>query len=222
MKKILSILIVFFPWKIKRYLYIKIFKYNIHKSSYIGYSILFPKKLELDENARIGHLNFCKNIDLLKINKNGILENLNWITGCPSHVKSSFTYKEDRFPALIIDENSAITSKHSIDCTDTITIGKFTTIAGNRSELLTHSINPYTNRQECNKIYIGDYNFIGTRCVILGKTSTANNSIFGAMSLLNKEYLDESILYAGVPSKIIKKLNYEDIKYFHRKEGRVN
>ena len=32
MKKILSILIVLFPWKIKRYLYIKIFKYNIQKN----------------------------------------------------------------------------------------------------------------------------------------------------------------------------------------------
>jgi acetyltransferase-like isoleucine patch superfamily enzyme len=222
MKKILSILIVLFPWKIKRYLYIKIFKYKIHKNSYIGYSILHPKKLELDENARIGHLNFCKNIDLLKINKNGILENLNWITGCPSDNKESYSYKVDRYPALIIGEESAITSKHTIDCTDTIEIGKFTTIAGNKSELLTHSINPYTNRQECNKIKIGDYNFIGTRCVILGNVTTANYSIFGALSLLNKMYNDEVCLYGGVPSKKIKELSLDEIKYFTRVEGKVS
>lgn len=222
MKKILSILILILPWKIRRIIYIKIFGYKINKNSYIGFSIIFPKNLIMKEYSRIGHLNICKNIDLLQLDQHSIIENLNWITGFPS-IKNSIHFVDfkERIPALIIGEHSAITSRHSIDCTDTIEIGKFTTLAGSKTQILTHSINPMTGKQECNKIFIGNYNFIGTSCVILNTCITSDYSIFGAMSLLNKRYIKEFRLYGGIPAKEIKEVD-KNWKYFTRKEGKVD
>ncbi len=222
MKKIIALLILIFPWSIRRYLYQIFFGYKIDKTSYIGYSLLFPEKLIMKKNSRIGHLNICKKIDALELDENAILENLNWITGFPSQTNSNhFSHQANRFPALIIKEHAAITSRHSIDCTDTIIIGSFSTIAGARSQLLTHSINLALGKQECSKIIIGKYNFLGTNCVILKGCETNDYNIFGASSLLNKKYIDKYILNGGIPAKQIKTLP-EDWKYFTRTIGSID
>jgi acetyltransferase-like isoleucine patch superfamily enzyme len=106
-----------------------------------------------------------------------------------------------------------------IDCTDSIKIGNFSTIAGYYSQLLTHSINLRISRQECSTITIGDYCFIGTNCVILPGSMIPNFSILGACSLLNRKYEEEYFLYSGVPAKPIKKLN--DYQFFLRSSGVV-
>ncbi len=95
------------------------------------------------------------------------LGSLIYISGYPTSLSDHFNHIENRKCQLYIGRHSAITSRHFIDCTAGIKIGKYTTIAGIRTQILTHSIDLVKNRQDARPIEIGDYCFIGTNCVIL-------------------------------------------------------
>ncbi|MFL5787405.1 MAG: acyltransferase, partial [Flavisolibacter sp.] len=145
----------------------------------------------------------------------------NWITGFPTGtISNHFKHQSLRKPQLLLKESAAITKNHHIDCTDQIEIGRFATIAGYNSQLLTHSIDVTENRQDCAPIYIGDYTFVGTNVVILGGSYLPSNSVLGAKSLLNKSYSDEWKLYGGVPAKPLTDIPHT-AKYFSRKNGFV-
>jgi acetyltransferase-like isoleucine patch superfamily enzyme len=115
-------------------------------------------------------------------------------------------------------ECSAITKNHHIDCTNLIQIGRFTTVAGYQTQLLTHSIDILKSCQDSAPILIGDYTFIGTNATILGGAILPDYSVLGAKSLLNKPYSQKWMLYGGVPAKPLRELP-KDAKYFHRTDG---
>lgn len=223
----IQIILFFFPWKIRRWFLTSIFKFEIHSTARIGFSIILSKKLKLEEKSRIGHLVFCKKIDNLYLNKYSTIGNLNFITGFSTsiddfaYLNGHFAHDLDRKCELVINENSAITSKHFLDCNGGIYIGKFTTIAGIKSTFLTHSIDIYKNRQDTKPILIGDYCFVGTGCIILGGSILPNYSVLGAGAVLSKKYTVSNHLYGGVPAKPIKNLDNNDVKYFTRKNGFV-
>src|SRR3546814_16448276 len=74
---------------------------------------------------------------------------------------SYFSSSPNRKSALIMHEHSGITRKHLLDCSDTIEIGKFSLVAGWRSQILTHSPDFEKNCQMCLPTVIGSYYFIG-------------------------------------------------------------
>ncbi len=144
----------------------------------------------------------------------------NWITGFPLGPSEHFANEKDRRPELIIGAHSAITHRHLIDCTNRITIGKFTTFAGFQSQMLTHTIDLAINRQTSAPISIGDYCFIGTNSVLLGGSVVPDYCVVGAKSLVNKAFSDTHQLYGGVPARAVQKLP-EDYAYFRRTTGFV-
>lgn len=221
MKFFLAILTVFMPWKIKYFIFKKYFKYNVDKSCRIGFSFIFLDHLSMANGAVIGHLNVIKGLFLLEIGESSSIGNLNWISGFPLKSDSvHFATELNRFPALCIGKHSAITNRHLIDCTSKITIGDFSTFAGFRSQMLTHSINLYLSKQESSEIIIGDYCFVGTNSILLKGTSLPSYSILGANSTLTKKFTTEYCLYAGNPA-VIKKNLKQDMSYFNRKIGFV-
>ena len=220
MKTLLMFFSMLLPWSMRRALLEKQFGYSIHPSSRIGFAWILPRRLIMEEGSRIGHLTFCKNIDLLHLGAHAIIGQLNWITGFPSGSSRHFAHLPERRPELIVERHAAITSRHLIDCTARIRIGAFATIGGFRSQLLTHSVDFDAGRQTAEPIDIGEYCFTGTNSVVLGGSSLPHHSILGAQSLLNKKWDDAYRLYAGVPAKPLKELSSE-MGYFTRTEGFV-
>jgi acetyltransferase-like isoleucine patch superfamily enzyme len=220
MKTLLMFFSMLLPWGLRRALLEKQFGYSIHPSSRIGFAWILPRRLIMEEGSRIGHLTFCKNIDLLHLGAHAIIGQLNWITGFPSGASRHFAHLPDRRPELIVERHAAITSRHLIDCTARIRIGAFATIGGFRSQLLSHSIDFDAGRQTAEPIDIGEYCFTGTNSVVLGGSSLPHHSILGAQSLLNKRWDEAYRLYAGVPAKPVKELSSE-MGYFTRTEGFV-
>ena len=220
MKKFLAVASLLLPWSWRRSFLEKQFGYSIHPSARIGFAWIFPRRLVMEEGSRIGHLTFCKNIDLLQLGAHAIIGQLNWITGFPSGPSRHFAHQPDRRPELIVERHAGISSRHLIDCTARIQIGAFTTIGGFRSQLLTHTIDLAGGRQTAEPIEIGEYCFTGTNSVLLGGSSLPHHSVLGAQSLLNKKWDEPYRLYAGVPARPVKELSSE-MKYFHRSEGFV-
>jgi acetyltransferase-like isoleucine patch superfamily enzyme len=220
MRTLLCFLSLLLPWSLRRALLEKQFGYSIHPSSRIGFAWILPRHLVMEEGSRIGHLTFCKNIDLLHLGAHATIGQLNWITGFPSGPSRHFEHQPDRRPELIVETHAAITSRHFIDCTARIRIGAFATVGGFRSQLITHSIDFARSRQTAKPIDIGEYCFTGTNSVVLGGSSLPHHSILGAQSLLNKKWDEAYRLYAGVPAKPVKELSSE-MGYFSRTEGFV-
>ncbi|WP_200391074.1 acyltransferase [Roseibacillus ishigakijimensis] len=173
------------------------------------------------EGATIGHLNFVGNLDQLKMDTRSRIGRANWITGYSVEKKEHFQHVLKRKSQLIMEEESTITRSHHIDCTDQVKLGKYATIAGYRSQILTHSICLRENRQDCAPVEIGSYSFVGTNCVILGGAKLPNKSALGASSLLRKSEQGQPGLYSGVPAIRVTELDRE-FKYFNRSKGRVD
>jgi acetyltransferase-like isoleucine patch superfamily enzyme len=218
---LLKLICVLLPWKLRRFILQKRFGYELDSSARIGLAWVYPGKLIMGKNSRIDHFTVAIHLDLIQIGNDSSIGRSNWITGMSAINETKFfKHQENRKAELRIGNHSHITKKHHIDCTNLIQIGDFATIAGYNSQFLTHSIDPYENRQHSEPIVINDYTFVGTNVVVLGGAILPAKSILGAKSLLNKQFIEEYKLYGGVPAKPISDLD-KDLKYFSRESGIV-
>lgn len=141
----------------------------------------------MEEGASIGAFNIAVHLDRIHLGKSSTIGRSNWITGFPTGTGSRhFAHDKERISELIIGKESAITKNHHIDCTNRIKIGDFVTIAGYRSQFLTHSIDVYKNRQDSHPITIDDYCFVSTSVVILGGATLPAYSVLAAGAVLAK------------------------------------
>jgi acetyltransferase-like isoleucine patch superfamily enzyme len=220
-KILINCFVVLLPWCIRRRILNTFYHYGISPTAKIGFSYIFPKHLIMNDGAKIGHLNVAVHLDMLQMGRKASIARGNWITGFPTGTSSKhFAHQKDRKSELIIGNESAITKNHHIDCTNRIAIGDYVTLAGYRSQLLTHSIDVSEGRQSSHPISIGDYSFVSTGVILLGGCKLPAYSVLAAGSVLTKSFHDEYVLYGGVPAKPIKNLSHE-AAYFLRKEGYV-
>lgn len=209
------------PFILKKIIYKYIFNFKIDSSAKVGFSFILPSTLTMKKNSRIGNFNVIKGAEEVIIDEYGSIGNLNWISGFPINTKSKhFSDQPSRKPSLTLSEHAAITNRHLIDCTDSVNIGRFSTFAGFRSQILTHSISITESRQRSGPVVIGDYTFVGTASIILPNSSLPDFSVLGAGSVLNKKHTNEYMLYAGNPARPIKNIDRETA-YFNRKIGYV-
>jgi acetyltransferase-like isoleucine patch superfamily enzyme len=174
----------------------------------------------MGKNARIGHLTVCRGLRALEIGDYGRIGNLNWITGDGDNPLPRARSNDKAEPILRVSAHSAITHRHYIDCSDRIELGAFTTIAGVRSQLLTHSIDLGICRQQAEPIRIGDYCFIGTGCIVLPGAELPDFSVLAAGSVLRENMSQPWTLYAGTPARTRKRIPAE-YAYFRRMVGYV-
>jgi acetyltransferase-like isoleucine patch superfamily enzyme len=211
---------LFLPWCLRRPILCAL-GFKLHPTSRIGLSLILADHLIMEANSRIGNLTVCKNIQKLHLAEYATIGNLNWITGYPAGGTKHFTHQENRKPELILDVHASITNRHLIDCTNSISIGSFTIVAGFQSQMITHSIDLQECRQSSNPISIGKYCFVGSNSVLLGGSVLPDYSVLGANSFLSKAFTESYYLYAGVPARPVKQLPH-DYKYFQRQVGFVN
>jgi acetyltransferase-like isoleucine patch superfamily enzyme len=220
MRAIVFVLSMLLPWQLRRKVLEWLLHYELHSSSRLGLSLIIPQRLIMGPNSRIDNLTICRGLDLLELGEGAIIGRLNWITGYPSQDKRKFSFARERRSALVLHDNAAVTNRHLIDCTAEVVIGSYSTVAGYRTQILTHSIDLSASRQDAQPITIGSYCFLGTGCILLGGSSLPDRSVLGAMSLLNHAFTEELWLYAGTPARPIQPLA-SDLAYFHRSSGVV-
>lgn len=208
MRLVLQIFLFLLPWPARRFLLSRLFGYSISRDAYIGYSILLARKLSMGAASRIGHLSMITTLAEVALGDHARIGNLNWITGASPGSR------------LLLDDHSAITHRHLIDCTDEIRIGRFSTLAGWRSQLLTHSIDIETGRQSSASITIGDFCFVGTGTILLKGCSLPSYSVLAAGAVLASRPEDTYGLYGGVPARFLSALS-PDAAYFTRATGFV-
>ncbi|HVT28846.1 MAG TPA: hypothetical protein VHE81_12600 [Lacipirellulaceae bacterium] len=221
MKILFRGLIVLLPWIIRRHVLRWFYGYELDPTSHIGFSWIYPASLKMGAHAKIGHFNIAIHLDRIEMGPSATIDRCNWITGFPRKDLRHFGHVTHREPWLIVGEHASITKHHHFDCTAKIVVGAFTTIAGYRSQFLTHSIDIVGNQQDCGPIQIGEYCFVGTSVVALAGCSLPPRSVAGACALLNKAYVAPGWLYAGVPARPVCRLPAQSA-YFNRSRGFVD
>lgn len=217
---VLRALIVLLPWRLRRIVLERVYGYRFGKGSRIGsLSWIFPGHLLMGDGTRIASLTVAVHLNRVEMRDHSTIGRGNWITG-HKHGSGRFAHRECRNSALILGRHSAITKSHIIDCTDSVTIGDFTTIAGYHSQIITHGIDVNECRQDCKPIQIGDHCLVGTGVICLGGARLPDRSMLAAGSVLTKEFSEAETLYAGVPARAVKKLCPE-AGYFKRDKGCV-
>jgi carbonic anhydrase/acetyltransferase-like protein (isoleucine patch superfamily) len=218
MRSLLRLIIVLSPWRLKRLLLRSLYGYELDPTSRIGLAWVFPRRLVMGPHSSIGHLTVCKGLELLSLGEHSIIGRLNWISAYPLNRPPHFQHRADRKPQLLIGEHAAITHRHIVDCTEEVVIGAYATVAGYRSQILTHSVDLDECRQDAKPVRIGRYSFIGTACTILGGAVVPDHSVLAAHALLNKAFEEGYRLYAGVPARAVSNLD-PAMKYFTRQTG---
>lgn len=217
---IIKLFLVLLPWSIRRYFLCRLYGYKIHKTARIGYSYIYPENLIMHEFSVISSLCVAVHLDELSCGAHSFIGRQTWITGHPAN-GSHFKYKADRRSVMLLGSHASIAKNHLFDCTDQISIGDYSTIAGYSSQFLTHGINIENNRQECSPISIGSFCLIGSSVIFLGGAVLPGNCLVGAGSLVKGDLGISYALYAGCPA-IYKKALASDADYFLRKNGFVN
>jgi acetyltransferase-like isoleucine patch superfamily enzyme len=196
------------------------YEFGVHAK--IGISWVFPSQLSMESGSRIGSLNFFRSIDRVQLGRNSNVGALNWITGFSTDEEVfHFKHVVGRKAQLLLGDEAAITSRHIIDCTDSVEIGDFSTVGGYRSQLLTHSIDFENNRQSSRPITIGKKSFIGSGSVFLPGARVADFAIVAAGSVVVGTLGESHYLYGGVPARPLKPLS-DKLAYFRRTTGRVD
>ncbi|MGB5135681.1 MAG: acyltransferase [Prochlorococcaceae cyanobacterium] len=221
LQRLLKPWIVPLPWPLKRLLLQSLFGYRLAPTASIGLAWVYPRRLSLAPGARIDHLTVAVNLDSIELGEKASIGRGNWITGFPTGTGSPhFAHQPDRRAELWLGDHAAITKSHHIDCTNRVSIGAFTTIAGYHSQLLSHAIDLQHNRQHSEPIEIGAYCFVGSNCVILGGSVLPDHCVLGALSLLNKPLIETWSLYVGQPAQRRKAID-PSAAYFSRGQGFV-
>jgi acetyltransferase-like isoleucine patch superfamily enzyme len=210
------------PWRLRRLVLQALCGFAIDKRAFISrFALVLASRLEMGPGSSIGPFTVCKGMELLRLEEHALIGPFNWITAFPLGTRSRhFELDPGRKPRLIVERHAAITNRHIVDCTDEVTIGAFSTFAGFRSQILTHSIDLKESRQRCKPVRIGHHCFVGTGCVLLGGSALPDCSVLGAHSLLGARLEAPGYVYGGIPAKPIRPIDPDD-KYFSRDTGYV-
>jgi acetyltransferase-like isoleucine patch superfamily enzyme len=220
-KKLLWVLTMMAPNVLRRFIMRKLLKWDVSSSARLSrLSYIDVGVLTMGQGASIGAFTVIKGLRNLQLGSFGIIGRLNWISAFPEANRTMFV-NTGRDPSLYVEQHAAITNRHLIDCTDAVRIGEYSTVAGFRSQLLTHSIDLKRNVQSCKPIRIGRYSFVGTACVLLGGARVPDQAIVAAGSVVIDDLPQAWALYAGTPARLIKPID-QTYKYMSREHGTVH
>src|SRR5262245_60313577 len=125
----LRAVLVLLPWALRRRLLARLYGYRLHPQSRVGPAWVFPPELILERGARIDRLTVVKGLERLVLGEHASIGRLNWITAFPLRSGSRhFAHLTARRPELVVAEHAAVTNRHLIDCTESVTIGRFATV----------------------------------------------------------------------------------------------
>jgi len=219
-------IIALLPSALKRLFYRFLFRYKIAKGVRIGISLIDAGRCEIDHDARIGHFNVIIGVENLYLGDHVHIGHLNVIRG-GKEVRIGRYAEIFRLnvinsipdpiivtpadPRFLLGPGSIIVEGHKIDFTDRVEIGRRTILGGRNSSLWTH------NRQRTRPIEIGSLAYVGSEIRISPGGAIPSRCVVGIGSVIAGRLEGENCLIAGVPAKVIKPLDPDDISLIEYK-----
>src|SRR6185437_13193425 len=211
---------VVLPSKLKVHLGKWLLGWDVHPTAYIGRSVVLVGHLSMGPGASIGPLNVIKDVEELRMAEGASIASRNWIAGFPRAADPAadpFPHSPNRRPSLVMGKYAMITMAHEIDCSDRIEIGDYSSLAGFRCTVLTHSLNLVRDRFVTGPVEIGAHAAVMSGSTLLSGTRVPPRSVVSADSVVNTPLTDELTFYGGNPATALRSLP-ETLGFFHRGE----
>ena len=170
-------------------------------------------RVQIGDDATVGPFNAFRNLAHLKLCNGAQVGQWNWVSAS-SHMRQA-----GGPGSFLLGLESALTSRHYVDCTGGVRIGDFTAIGGERSTFISHGVSWVTSDQTYGPIEIGDYCLISSNVQVAPGTIVGNRIVVGMGSTIAGK-LTEPGLYAQPRATLVK--GDLDGDYFVRKRGVVD
>jgi acetyltransferase-like isoleucine patch superfamily enzyme len=211
---IVACMLAILPNRVHRLLGRLLLGWEVDRTAYIGHSVIAAKKVVMGPSSAIGSFNVIKGLEEINLAEGASIGFFNWISGPPLG-SGAFPKSPGRRPALIMGTWSTIVQRHLIDCTDTITMGDYSTVGGWRSTVLTHSVNLVRNQQFAAPITIGERSAVMSNSILLAGTTVPPMSVISAGSVVNSGLTKPLTFYRGNPAVAVRELS-DQYAFFQR------
>lgn len=212
---------VVLPSKLKVHLGRWLLGWDVHPTAHIGHSVVLVQQLSMGPGASIGSLNVIKDLEELRMAEGASIASRNWIAGFPRAADPAaepFPHSPNRRPSLVMGTHAMITMAHEIDCADRVEIGDYSSLAGFRCTVLTHSLNLVRDRFVTGPVVIGAHAAVMSGSTLLSGTRVPARSVVSADSVVNTPLAEELTFYSGNPATAVRGLP-ETLGFFHRGQG---
>jgi acetyltransferase-like isoleucine patch superfamily enzyme len=211
----LAVLLIFLPWRLRRFVARRVLGWQIDPSAYFGRSLIMVRQVTMGPESTIGSLNVIRGLDELRLGKGAGIATRNWIFAHPIAAQV-FTH-ESRQPCLILGDWAMVTNAHIIDCTERVELGAYAALAGFRSQILTHSLDLVRDVQVSAPVEIGERSAVMSGCMLLSGTRVPARSVVSAGSVVATKLTKERTFYRGNPAEAVREL--PNLRYFERGEA---
>lgn len=196
MRYLVAVLGLLPPSRLKNALLRRVGGYRVGSRVVIDPCLLINvDQLILDDDTFVGLFTTLRDLRSVELGRGAHLGRFNWVTAA-----RMLRHQSDRHATLKLDEGAGLTSRHYVDCSGGIRIGKYSTVAGVRSVFFTHGIDTSGGWQVGSPIVIGEFCLISS-CVRMVPGVTIADRCVVAMGAVVADSLTESdCLYAGVPA----------------------
>jgi acetyltransferase-like isoleucine patch superfamily enzyme len=191
---------------------------RIDKSARIGLSIVDSDVLEMGPGSRIGHLTVLRGLRRTRLGAGAVVGNFNWMTASPMFRAQSAEGSEAG--CFTLGRESAVTSRHYVDCSGGVNIGEYTTVAGVRSTILSHQIDLAAGVQSTRATRIGDYCFVSSNVCLTPGARIPDRSVIAMGAVVVGDLAPAGALYGGVPARVLR-ATVDTGSYFRRTRGHV-
>lgn len=156
-------------------------------------------RIRMAPGSRIGRLNVIKDVKAVTVGENASIGRMNLISAHPVYRR---LYEHGA--VLVLGDHAKITSRHSVDCSGGVTIGRYSSIAGRGTTIQTHSVDLRLDAQVAYPIVVGERSFVSSQCLLLGGCTVPPRSVLAAGAVLTRQKgAAEPGLWGGVPARRI-------------------
>ncbi len=169
--------------------------------------VLGCRRFVIADGVTIALGNVFRDMNEIRLGREVLIGSWNWISAHPGYQQYS-----ELAGRLIVADGAFITSRHYLDCSGTIEVGEWSTIAGQRSTLQTHEMDVVTNRTTVGTVRIGNRALVATGCIMLRGSSLPDRSVLAAGSTMTRpkpEATPQQGLWGGSPARFIKPMQGE-------------
>jgi acetyltransferase-like isoleucine patch superfamily enzyme len=205
LQKLCSLFIGLFPASALKNQLLRWNGHSIDQSARIGPILLVMSVLSIGPNAELGSFSVYLRSRIV-LGTQAFIGSFNWVAGSPELIRIAPQTGHTVPGQLILEPQAAITSRHYIDTSGGVYFGGFSTLAGARSTIFTHSINYDRGVLQTSPVSIGKYSIINSNVSITPGSSVPPYSIVAMGSVVTKTMNEPLRLYAGAPAQPKKKL----------------
>lgn len=157
--------------------------------------LLNVDQLILGDDTFVGLFTTLRDLRCVELGTGAHLGRFNWVTAA-----RIMRHQSERHGTLKLDEGAGVTSRHYVDCSGGIRIGKYSTVAGVRSVFSTHGIDTTACWQVGSPIVIGEFCLISSCVLIVPGVTIADRCVVAMGAVVASSLTESDSLYAGVPA----------------------